>query len=607
MMAIIVTHTAISVQAAKTNTTLSKQGFDCRKPTTLQTFTLASLCKQQNNTVELGPVDVGIYQQIRGRETTAYRCTRHESHFIMYCGSYSHMKLTISPTIENIVEVPINECSRTVKTQNYILPNGKALAIDLNTKTFYRYLAHGSLDWQTDNLYCQGADIVWEGERHQSALVFVSGHFELRNVKIEEQETKLMDLDSNTKLPSNCNQNNCITDVGTYVFETESEFCKYQKIRHLTMMMVKLGTKTYFVNHEHKLFLYKGTPMDIPTHCNKQGSFFSTQIKDLVVATEDVHPLMTVQSSNVDIDLELRASLEYLSYYTEYVVRHQVLDFSTKICKIMMESNTQIERSPFRRNHLFRRRGDLVQELRCEEKQVYFTLGVALLPECYRHGLPGKVDGTTVLFHTQSHTIWNVIDLTVTPCVNHYADYVITNEKIIIYSDPVCRAERDLVISDPPSLFSNAPVDHEKSGFLLYTQDEIIKMNNLIHFSRVKDQLTETMVENICANEERTCGYGTETKGPILSFSNILPNLPTILPWDIWCKHLLTTGSVGGLLCILICLIKVILLMIQYLSQHVRTQRQAPLEINIQPTAVIPDHLPQRSEETQPSKRVRFK
>ena len=67
----------------------------------------------------------------------------------------------------------------------------------------------------------------------------------------------------------------------------------------------------------------------------------------------------------IDMDLELRQSEEYLMYRTEVLLQSRTRAMQTHLCVMGLNSLQQMERSPFHPDSLIRSRGTIIQELSC--------------------------------------------------------------------------------------------------------------------------------------------------------------------------------------------------------------------------------------------------
>ena len=111
------------LQQTTPNNHFTLDGLDCRKPSSIASFLSRDWCvpapimkgdAQQGNKI-VTIVQQGDLQIIQG-----IRCTKHVSRFLVYCGSYSHMKLFGPPTILEPAVISSDECSDMYRRRAYI-------------------------------------------------------------------------------------------------------------------------------------------------------------------------------------------------------------------------------------------------------------------------------------------------------------------------------------------------------------------------------------------------------------------------------------------------------------------------------------------------------
>ena len=90
----------------------------------------------------------------------------------------------------------------------------------------------------------------------------------------------------------------------------------------------------------------------------------------------------------IDMDLELQQSEEYLMYRTEMLLKSRTQSMQTHLCILGLNSLQQMERSPFHKDSLIRSRGMILQELSCTPCQVTVTLGYTRGDMCHTEYLP---------------------------------------------------------------------------------------------------------------------------------------------------------------------------------------------------------------------------
>ena len=120
------------------------------------------------------------------------------------CGAFSHTKVlepldVLVPTL-----IPMEVCTTAVNQQMYTKEDGNTLPIVVNHNYIYKYISHGKLSVSTDNVACQGADIMINGEIHKSIVTLVTVQLEFKGIDIEIDTMTAVDLDLNTPLPIAC-------------------------------------------------------------------------------------------------------------------------------------------------------------------------------------------------------------------------------------------------------------------------------------------------------------------------------------------------------------------------------------------------------------------
>ena len=118
----------------------------------------------------------------------------------------------------------------------------------------------------------------------------------------------------------------------------------------------------YLVNHEHKMILRitetaKDDNCDVLLH--------HTNYPELKLIIDGGTPNLDTLHVQVDMDLELRQSEEYVIYRSEMLVNLRTQTMQKSLCVQQVSSLQQVERSPFHRDSLIRVRGMVIQELSC--------------------------------------------------------------------------------------------------------------------------------------------------------------------------------------------------------------------------------------------------
>ena len=86
--------------------------FDCRNPTKVVSFLTKDWCSPTNRSDTLlgTKKTVTILQEAKFQIVSGIRCTKQVSKFLVYCVSYSHMKLFGPPTILEPSVITTDDC-----------------------------------------------------------------------------------------------------------------------------------------------------------------------------------------------------------------------------------------------------------------------------------------------------------------------------------------------------------------------------------------------------------------------------------------------------------------------------------------------------------------
>lgn len=553
---------------------------DCRKPSLIKSFNAKDICRTGKTTI--GDTEtVTLIQRTENRAISAYRCTVVESHFLFYCGSYSHMKMSIPPTINEEVQLRVEDCNRMIRTQTHILRNGKAIPIDFNHVRHFKFLEHGSISWKTDNLYCEGADITYNDERHTNILLFVSGYVLVTEVTLKESETQIIDLDKNIMLEDSCLKSNaCVMPGGTYVKSNKAQNnCFYHKIRKIKMNSLDIDGTGYLVSHGHKMLIKRGSETTFPAEC-RVDKVMTTQYPDLYISLNPANNLMDIQGDEINLDLEMRLTVEYLQYYTEDMTNVLQANVAHDLCEIKSQFHRSTDMSPFHHDHMIRRRGNIIQEFKCQEVLAVVVTNTVPTPHCFRHAIPAFLNDHLILIDTQKNLIINLNERIPISCDILYPDYIYdSSDTILLYANPGIRVEHDLHVID--NIHSHNKHSHETiSKDLMYTESEITKFTNLIQFQRVKETVIDDFVSNICNGPTSRCGYNSKFSTPVLDWKNLIPHIPTILPLEMIKSVCLWAGVSGGIVYLSLSIFQILRRLFPWCKKGANNQS---VNINIQP------------------------
>ena len=110
-----------------------------------------------------------VLQDANFQIVSGIRCTKEVSKFLVYCGSYSHMKFFGPPTVLEPSVITTEECSDMYRRRAYIY-KGQTIKIEPNTVISIPMIVHGSVIHDETNVYCTGAKFTIDGEQHSNSI-----------------------------------------------------------------------------------------------------------------------------------------------------------------------------------------------------------------------------------------------------------------------------------------------------------------------------------------------------------------------------------------------------------------------------------------------------
>ena len=189
------------------------EGMDCRNPTKIASFRTKDWCSPistNSSNVSGDKKTVAILQDAKFQIVNGIRCTKQVSKFLVYCGSYSHMKLYGPPSILEPAVITTEECSDMYRRRAYIY-KGKTIKIELNTVISIPMIVHGSVTNDETNIYCQGAKFAIDGEQHSNMLAFETVQLSMVDLSIQVGDQEVQELrDMTIRSPACVTKMQCV-------------------------------------------------------------------------------------------------------------------------------------------------------------------------------------------------------------------------------------------------------------------------------------------------------------------------------------------------------------------------------------------------------------
>ena len=542
---------------------------DCRSPSRTRYARRDAVCHPPVQE-EVPEQTVLILQSSPTQVVTGYKCTRRTSSFTDVCAVWGHLKRYGPPQIDTPSPLTIKECHQLVTMGTFIREDGRQIHIPMNTKQTYTITKHGHLYLTSNDVSCEGANINLDGELVQGLVVTASSTIGVERIDVEHSSDGMVDLTTHNAIPSSCQSlKGCIAGTDTYIIPGEHQECPLYAVRIAPMKTVMVTTKDgqdkCLVNTEHKLLFQIGPVEPSPTACGEAFTITTTQYSHLklVIGTAEEERVHRVASqlppSSLDLDLEIRASEEYLSYRFETMLVKNLHLLGENLCQLASEAVTQMERSPFSPIAIIRVRGDIVQELQCNPVEVTARLGDARSKLCHPTAFPVWLHNQPTWIETGSHVISDRPSTAMMDCKAIFAPYLITKDDHLLVADPYVR-QVQLPLQSLPTFL--APVNQQvvHQGFsqsLLYTSDEVTKFNNLVHFARTRDRVVDALTAKYCEGNA-DCG---DFQPPSGSTTFDVKSLEDTIahPWTALWSELFTKATQAGSICSLVVAIYVIL------------------------------------------------
>ena len=452
------------------------EGMDCRNPTKIASFRTKDWCSPiSTNSINVSgdKKTVAILQDAKFQIVNGIRCTKQVSKFLVYCGSYSHMKLYGPPSILEPAVITTEECSDMYRRRAYIY-KGKTIKIELNTVISIPMIVHGSVTNDKTNIYCQGAKFAIDGEQHSNMLAFETVQLSMVDLSIQVGDQEVQELRDMTILSPACiTEMQCVHGLHMYLITSPVNKCKLKVIRTIDMIPVQLihldRITEYLVNHEHKLILRitdtaRDDVCDVLIHHTNYP-----ELKLIMNAGVTTIDMLHVQ---IDMDLELRQSEEYLMYRTEALLQSRTQAMQAHLCAMRLNSLHSMERSPFHPDSLIRSRGTIIQELRCSPCQVTATLGYSRGDLCHTEYLPVYLGDEAVYLDTMGLIVTQPV-LDQVDCHGVFSPIFETVDNKLVQANPQIVEVKMTILKKENLGFHEASLDHiEDTESLLYTKAE---------------------------------------------------------------------------------------------------------------------------------------
>ena len=534
--------------------TFAFTALDCRQPTMLSSTAVEDACKTRARPHKvLSSHLVMLVQKLPSRRRRSVRCMKQVSTFDAICGSFSHTKIMEPPSI--LVPEPVSEqvCEQVAKTGLYVDETGRSHMVSGHHGVLhYKFVSQGTLTYSTNNVFCEGSQVKIQGSLHTDVLELRSVRISIMEVEVNiRSDGRIQDSEDQEELPSMCKEgHSCTTGVKTFVFLDSPDVCPYKIIQKTHADLVQ----GHIAGKPRKLLYSNTTKIVVPLareavaapaacqHAFRQ--LVPTADPELyVIFTEDLinaNSLSRVAGPDIDLDLEDRLADNYVEYDIRKTLDEKLLTLGQSLCKLAEGSWTRMERSPFHPLQMIRRRGEVLQEIRCSSTPVYATEGDSLNNKCYLNALPVRLGTEFLLMQAGSRLLTTPDGISEVPCSAVNSPLFITADRRVLVADPIVRVLTMKLDghgnTSTPLLHAldmmTQTTDDQVFTDILYSPAEVASFSEYLHFSRVKEAVQTHLVGDYChSSGSSDCGAYSPQPGYNLDLAAIKDITYTPYAW----------------------------------------------------------------------------
>ena len=479
---------------------------DCSRPTNLERLDAYTSCGRMDDGKRTEHEEYYLLQRVRNQRTTGYKCQKEVSDFRFYCGSFSHMKLLQTPTIDVTEPVTPEQCRAWVTTQQYWGGSSSEASRPYGPSPTSRDLILGGTTVLAVNalgvIHPEGA-VSCEGEKVRVGGELLSNIIELQQVKIsllpEEfviEGSRLESLTTHSRLPVTCSPHDpgCQTGEGTYIWDPPLSSCALKSVQkvHLTV------EGHLHVDHTHKLIFEVDSTIPSPFGCPEGVQVLSTNWPDLYLTPSDRFD--PIPSSSIDLAKYSDTRDDYLEYNIERKMNGMEDSLMSQLCETRFTGGDRIFKVGDRFGF---RAGDAFLIFDCLS-----TTGTVAEPDgqCYT-GIRLQ-EGVFVDPRSRIASMHAVTAV----CSDHFPQYVKTmTGQWITISDKIKQI-------DPPQTKELLPRtsegDHESFAVPgLYTQEELLDWEALVSWGAFHEATVQEFSRGVCKHESGPCGGRTAEMG----------------------------------------------------------------------------------------------
>jgi len=218
----------LNAQRFSTTDLYAIEAFDCSTPANIhhvQVHKREPPCDRPVKATSAEPASFSVLQEALRTPLTGYRCVLTETRIPIYCGNYDHQTMALPLTSFNRQkQVDVEECRRLWQDQKVtIARTDQTFDLPHNKETTFYYEPYGKT-YLKAHVECTGETLRANGVKLRHMVVGVHRSYALFEVAMKTtEEGVITDVSHEVQLPCGKNKNGCITDEGTYFWDSPND------------------------------------------------------------------------------------------------------------------------------------------------------------------------------------------------------------------------------------------------------------------------------------------------------------------------------------------------------------------------------------------------
>ena len=508
-------------KSPKGGQSLTFKAIDCTNPTRFRATSFSRVCAHDGLS-RTETQDAILLQRISEHKIRAVRCERRLSVIHSYCAIWSHSKLMKAMDMELLEPFEAHECKNTLEKMLYVTRKQRVIPVELNKEIQFQETLTGYLSMTPNDIHCQGATRIIDGQPHQNVLSLGTYTVILREVELEydSQKRTLNDLESHTTIDVTCVDRRYCTDNNMgYVVRNDGHFCPYVLLRAGAMEIVELvttkGERTKgILARKHKALFRLGKEISAVNPCIDHGVVHATNHPNVLVLYPTeleivMQDLVLASGEAVDLELEISTSEAFLEYRFQESVSKYLANSLGSLCKLGLYNTPSLVPSPLHADRYIQISGEVISELQCAQVVATVILGEKPVNWCTRDLLPVRYNKKRMFLQANSRMLTREVPKFTKNCTTLSRPLFISDTGVIVTANPVIRQAHIELDTQGLNMFDswlkNASLQEDNFGeSLLYDRDAMSELNHVLHYGLTKSKVVSALTHAYCADGQ--CG-----------------------------------------------------------------------------------------------------